>query len=289
MDFSAIACPPHPLRMMRLTGPGRSNPGDVCRWLAYSGSPILLEELLYKPENSLIVQSLHSQLGAETTNGDGFGVGWYGDAETPAVFHSIEPAWNDRNLHELSGHLSSGARLRAHPRLDRLPRAADQLPPVPPRTLALDAQRRSSTPSTQVKRDLALAVDPPLYPEIEGTTDTEMLFHLALTYGLEEDPPRAVERAVGLRRGDGQRARHRAPDADDRRDDRRREHLGVQVLERGASRVRSSTARMSRLCARNTRTIRCCTSSPMNRGSSSRSRSAISPEPGTRFPSRATA
>ena len=57
----------------------------MCRWLAYSGSPVLLEELLYKPKNSLVVQSLHSQLGAETTNGDGFGVGWYGARETPGV------------------------------------------------------------------------------------------------------------------------------------------------------------------------------------------------------------
>ena len=50
----------------------------MCRWLAYSGSPLRLEQLLYEPEHSLIVQSLHSQLGAEETNGDGFGVGWYG-------------------------------------------------------------------------------------------------------------------------------------------------------------------------------------------------------------------
>ena len=55
----------------------------MCRWLAYTGSPVLLDELLYKPEHSLIVQSLHSTLGAETTNGDGFGVGWYGDQATP--------------------------------------------------------------------------------------------------------------------------------------------------------------------------------------------------------------
>ena len=73
----------------------------MCRWLAYSGSPVLLEELLYGQKNSLIVQSLHSQMGAEETNGDGFGVGWYGAQETPGVFHSIEPAWNDRNLREL--------------------------------------------------------------------------------------------------------------------------------------------------------------------------------------------
>ena len=49
----------------------------MCRWLAYSGSPVSLEELLYKPAHSLIDQSLHSRLGVETTNGDGFGVGWY--------------------------------------------------------------------------------------------------------------------------------------------------------------------------------------------------------------------
>jgi predicted glutamine amidotransferase len=80
----------------------------VCRWLAYSGSQILLEELLYRPQNSLILsQSLHSQLGVEATNGDGFGIGWYGAEEAPAVYHSIEPAWNERNLRELSAHISS--------------------------------------------------------------------------------------------------------------------------------------------------------------------------------------
>jgi glutamine amidotransferase len=49
-----------------------------------------------------------------------------------------------------------------------------------------------------VKRDLVLAVDPGLYPEIEGTTDSETLFYLALTFGLEDDPPTAVQRAIGL-------------------------------------------------------------------------------------------
>jgi predicted glutamine amidotransferase len=49
-----------------------------------------------------------------------------------------------------------------------------------------------------VKRTLALAVDPSLYAEIEGSTDTELFFFLALTFGLEDDPPSAVERAVGF-------------------------------------------------------------------------------------------
>ena len=49
----------------------------MCRWLAYTGSPVLLTDVLYTPVHSLIDQSLHSRLGAETTNGDGFGIGWY--------------------------------------------------------------------------------------------------------------------------------------------------------------------------------------------------------------------
>jgi predicted glutamine amidotransferase len=79
----------------------------MCRWLAYSGAPILLETALYSPANSMIDQSLHSKLGAEATNGDGFGVGWYDDYEVPGVFRSIEPAWNDENLRELSRHITS--------------------------------------------------------------------------------------------------------------------------------------------------------------------------------------
>ena len=49
-----------------------------------------------------------------------------------------------------------------------------------------------------IKRDLVLAVDPSLYPRIAGQTDSEVLFFLTLTFGLEDDPPAAVERAIGL-------------------------------------------------------------------------------------------
>ena len=169
----------------------------MCRWLAYSGSPVLLEELLYGRQNSLIVQSLHSRLGAEETNGDGFGIGWYGKQESPAVFHSIEPAWNDRNLRELAGHISSPL-VFAHIR-------ASTGSPV---------QQTNCHPFrhgrwlwmhngfldgfAKVKRDLTVAVDPELYPEIEGTTDSELMFHLTLTFGLEDDPPQAVARTIGL-------------------------------------------------------------------------------------------
>jgi glutamine amidotransferase len=169
----------------------------MCRWLAYFGTPVPIETLLYKPQHSLIDQSLHSQLGAETTNGDGFGIGWYGVGDTPGVFHSIEPAWNDRNLRDIAGHIRSPL-VFAHIR-------ASSGSPV---------QQTNCHPFRygrwlwmhnglirdfhHVKRELVLAVDPSLYPSIEGSTDSETFFFLALTFGLEDDPPAAVERAVGF-------------------------------------------------------------------------------------------
>ena len=49
-----------------------------------------------------------------------------------------------------------------------------------------------------IKRDLVLAVDESLFPEIKGQADTEVLFYLALTFGLADDPPDAVARAIGF-------------------------------------------------------------------------------------------
>ena len=169
----------------------------MCRWLAYSGSPVLLDDLLFRPDYSLIDQSLHSRLGATTTNGDGFGLGWYGAGEIPAVFRSVEPAWNDRNLRNLSRHLSSGL-VFGHIRASTGSpiQQTNCHPFCHGRWLWMHngAIRAFDT----VKRDLAFAVDPSLYAAIEGSTDTELFFYLALTFGLEDDPPAAVERAVGF-------------------------------------------------------------------------------------------
>jgi len=176
----------------------------MCRWLAYSGSPVQLHDLLFKPENSLVVQSRHSRLGVEPINGDGFGVGWYGAMETPGVYHSTEPAWNDRNLLDLASHAVAG-RVFAHIRAST--GTAVQQTNCHPfrhgRWLWMHNGSIADFPS--VKRDLALAVMPSLYPEIEGSTDSELFFFLALTFGLEEDPPEAVAQAVSLIEETGRR------------------------------------------------------------------------------------
>ena len=165
--------------------------------MAYSGEPILAEDLLFRPKHSLIDQSLHSRLGATTTNGDGFGVGWYGEGSEPAVYKSIEPAWNDSNLREIAGQVRTPM-LLAHVR-------ASTGTPV---------QRSNCHPFRhgrwlwvhngalrgfhETRRDLVMAVDPELFSDLEGSTDSEALFFLALTFGLVDDPLGAVARAVGF-------------------------------------------------------------------------------------------
>jgi predicted glutamine amidotransferase len=171
----------------------------MCRWNAYFGKPVLIEELLFRTRHSLIDQSLHSRMGVETTNGDGFGLGWYRDAGggSPARYRSVTPAWSDANLRDLAAHVESPLFL-AHIRA----------------TTGTPVQQTNCHPFRHgrwlfvhngviagfhaMRRDLLYAVDPSLFEGIGGSTDSEVLFYLALTFGLEDDPLGAVEQAVGF-------------------------------------------------------------------------------------------
>ncbi|MDX6352897.1 MAG: hypothetical protein QOF84_7687 [Streptomyces sp.] len=170
----------------------------MCRWLAYSGTPVLLDNVLYKPQHSLIDQSLHSRLGVETTNGDGFGVGWYStDSDTPAIVRDIGPAWNNRNLREIADHVRSPL-FFAHVRAST-GTAVQQTNCHPFRHGRWMWMHNGAIADFQrLRRDLCLAVDPALFSCIEGSTDSEVMFFLALTLGLDQDAPAAVARMAGL-------------------------------------------------------------------------------------------
>jgi predicted glutamine amidotransferase len=169
----------------------------MCRWMIYRGEPLLVGDLLFRPAHSLIDQSLHARMGATTTNGDGFGIGWYGEGPRPAVFKGVDPAWSDANLREVAGELRTSL-LFAHVRA----------------STGTAVQRTNCHPFRHDRwlwmhngmvrgfdrfcRDLVVRIDPALFPELEGTTDSEVLFLLALSLGLEDDPVAAVARTVGL-------------------------------------------------------------------------------------------
>jgi glutamine amidotransferase len=157
----------------------------------------MIEDLILKPKYSLIAQSLHSREGNETTNGDGFGLGWYDGEPTPGLYKSIVPAWNDQNLKHLTQHIKSGCFL-AHVRATTgTPIQQTNCHPFNKGKL-LFVHNGLIEGYTQVKRDLVLEIDPELFSDIQGTTDSEIMFYLALTYGLKKEPVEALERMAAL-------------------------------------------------------------------------------------------
>ncbi len=175
----------------------------MCRWLAYMGPSIFMDDLLIKPKHSLIDQSLHAKLnyvpgiGKWTTNGDGFGLGWYGARAFPGLYRSIRPAWNDENLRNLAEQIQSHL-FFAHVRAASPGTEVQRTNSHPFRYKNWLFQHNGDVGDFwKLRRDLQCGVAPELFPYIRGTTSSETLFFLALTYGLEKDPLKAMQRVAG--------------------------------------------------------------------------------------------
>lgn len=169
----------------------------MCRWMAWLGQPVLIDELLFKTPHGIVDQSLHARMGAEPTNGDGFGLGWYGAGDGPGLYHSVSPAWADANLRELAAHIESPLFL-AHVRA-AIGSPVQQTNCHPfRRGRWLFVHNGYIAGFHEMRRDLMVALDPDLFADVQGSTDTEVVFALALTHGLEDDPIAALERTVGF-------------------------------------------------------------------------------------------
>lgn len=170
----------------------------MCRWMAYLGNPINVGSVMFRQRaNTIVHQSLDASQGAEPVNGDGFGLGWFSpDTGKPTRYRSTEPAWNDENLREIAETLESGAFI-AHVRA-AIGSPVQQSNCHPFRHGGtLFVHNGFVRDFHRIKRDVVLRIDPELYPSIVGSTDSEHLFYLALTFGLHDDPQAALERAVG--------------------------------------------------------------------------------------------
>src|SRR5919109_3582892 len=168
----------------------------MCRWIGYFGSPLRMAELVYNPTHSLIEQSRAARLTTHVTNADGFGLGWYGTSALPGVYRSVSPAWSDRNLQELCAQIESPLFL-AHIRASTgTPVQQSNCHPFR-HGRWLFVHNGYIEGHAQLRRELLYEIDPTLFGEIQGTTDSELMFYLALTYGLTDDPLPALERMAG--------------------------------------------------------------------------------------------
>ncbi|MGO4672417.1 class II glutamine amidotransferase [Bosea sp. 2YAB26] len=151
----------------------------MCRFLAYSGVPVFLEDFVASPCHSLIHQSLHAEESKTGTNGDGFGVGWYGEKPEPGQYREVRPAWSDENL------LSIARQVRSHLFFAHVRAAtgtattrANCHPFVHGRHLFMHNGQIGGY--ALIRRKLESLIPDSLYAARVGTTDSEAIFLLAL-------------------------------------------------------------------------------------------------------------
>jgi len=181
----------------------------MCRWAAYVGEPLFLEDIVSRPGHSLIHQSLGATESRTAINADGFGLAWYGEREEPGLFRDILPAWSDPNLRSLTAQVKSHLFL-AHVRAST--GTATSRNNCHPFTVGAWSFMHNGQIGGYdgFRRDAEMLIPDHLYPHRKGATDSEALFLVALGEGLAEDPKGALERATAAL-GSLSRAKGTAP------------------------------------------------------------------------------
>ena len=154
----------------------------MCRFLAYRGDPVLLDDLLLGPDHSLVRQSRSSVEPLHPVNADGFGFGWYdpGIGNRPGVYRSVRPAWACRNLPGLARLIRTG-HVFAHVRGAHTGMEISDLNCHPfehDRFLFMHNGMLADFPAVQQR--LRRVLDDESFLQIRGTTDSEYLFGLFL-------------------------------------------------------------------------------------------------------------
>ncbi|RFB99151.1 class II glutamine amidotransferase [Rhizobium leguminosarum bv. trifolii] len=169
----------------------------MCRWAAYRGDPLYLEELVSSPAHSLIEQSHCATRAKTATNGDGFGIAWYGDRPEPGRYRDILPAWSDCNLKSLARQIRSPLFL-AHVRAATGGGTRrDNCHPFTHDTWSFMHNGQISG-FERLRRPMEAMLDDELFNVRSGTTDSELMFLLALQFGLREAPIAAMAAMVGF-------------------------------------------------------------------------------------------
>jgi len=155
----------------------------MCRLMAYKGTPIIMDKLLYQPKNSLVNQSINAREIEEPLNGDGFGIGWYVPEVNyePVTFVSVNPAWSNRNLRNLAPKIRTEC-LLAHVRAASVGEVSESnCHPFQYKNLLM-AHNGGVENFGKIKRHLREPLSDELYNWIKGQTDSEHIFAYLLDY-----------------------------------------------------------------------------------------------------------
>jgi glutamine amidotransferase len=159
----------------------------MCRWIAYRGETTSFEPYVTEPEHSLIAQSIRALESTAGMNGDGFGLGWYGEHPEPGLYRETRPAWSDENLRYLCRHLRSHL-FFAHVRAATGTAVTRQNchPFACGRWMFMHNGFVGSW--NRLRRKVEQLIPDPFYPSRVGTTDSEAVFLAMMGAGLDRDP-----------------------------------------------------------------------------------------------------
>lgn len=172
----------------------------MCRFLAYQGQPVLLETVVSKPCHSLIQQSMCATEAKTATNGDGFGLGWYGERPEPGIYRDLRPAWSDDNLLSICAQVRSPL-FFAHVRAAT--GTATARANCHPFTFGTSLFMHNGQIGgySQMRRSIEGLIPDPLYRHRQGTTDSEAIFLAAMARGAASDAVRAFSGVLASVRG----------------------------------------------------------------------------------------
>jgi len=169
----------------------------MCRLAAYLGPAIALEQIIVAPGHSLLEQSQHASEAKLAVNGDGFGFAWYDEAREPGLYRDVLPAWSDGNLPSLCRMIRSRLFL-AHVRASTAGETS-RVNCHPFTHENWSFMHNGQVPDIQrIRRPLEAMLPDDLYALRRGTTDSELIFLLLLTFGLTDDPTSAVDRVLQI-------------------------------------------------------------------------------------------
>jgi predicted glutamine amidotransferase len=190
---SAIALP-HPAAMLDIASE-QPREDFMCRWIAYRGETIPLEQYVTAPAHSLVVQSQRALESTASTNGDGFGMGWYGEHAEPGLYREVRPAWSDENLRYLCRHIHSHLYF-AHVRAatGTAITRANCHPFACGRWLFMHNGIIGNW--ARLRRKVEALIPDELYGSRIGTTDSEAVFLAILGAGGDKDPLGATARVL---------------------------------------------------------------------------------------------
>src|SRR5262245_6384192 len=149
----------------------------MCRLLAYMGSPIVINKLLFEPKNSLVNQSIHARELEEPLNGDGFGIGWYVPDVNyePVTLVSVTPAWSNRNLRNLAPKIKTECFI-AHVRAASVGDISESnCHPFQYKNILM-VHNGGVENFSNIKRHIRKPLSDELYNWIKGQTDSEHIF-----------------------------------------------------------------------------------------------------------------